>query len=475
MENDGTKKKNLDLKKRETFSTGFAVFFATLGSAVGLGNIWKFPYLIGTNGGGAFLLVYILCVIFVGLPVMISEFYIGRKTRSNAIGAFEKLKVNHFWKIIGFMGVLSAFLIMFFYSCVGGWVYSYVFKALSGGFKNITPDGVNQKFLTTVVGPIPPIIWQAIVIIVVSIIIILGVQKGIEKVTKTLMPLLFVLIIICDIRALTLPGASQGLRFLFNIDFSKLKDSKVILSALGLAFFKLSLGMGTMITYGSYFTKDNNMMYTSAKVALSDTIVSILAGIAIFPVVFSFGMEPEMGPSLLFVTIPLVFSKIPFGSVLLVAFFVLASIAATTAMISMMEVPVAYFTEGLKLSRKKAVIITSSIVLFIGIFATLSADKSSVLGGVAIFGKSIFDIFDYISSNILMPIGGLLLVLLIGWFLKKDDIQYELSNNQTLNNSKVISVYYTITKYITPILLSIVFLNSLGLLKPIVGAIAKLF
>ena len=182
-----------------------------------------------------------------------------------------------------------------------------------------------------------------------------------------------------------------------------------------------------------------------------------------------------MGPSLLFVTIPLVFSKIPFGSVLLVAFFVLASIAATTAMISMMEVPVAYFTEGLKLSRKKAVIITSSIVLFIGIFATLSADKSSVLGGVAIFGKSIFDIFDYISSNILMPIGGLLLVLLIGWFLKKDDIQYELSNNQTLNNSKVISVYYTITKYITPILLLIVFLNSLGVLKPIVGAIAKLF
>lgn len=475
MENDEMKKRNSAAEKRETFSTGFAVFFATLGSAVGLGNIWKFPYLTGTNGGGAFLLVYILCVLFVGLPVMISEFYIGRKTRSNAVGAFEKLKVSPFWKIIGFMGVLAAFLIMFFYSCVGGWVYSYVFKALLGGFKNITPEAANQKFITTIVGPMPPIIWQAIVIIVVSIIIILGVQKGIEKVTKTLMPVLFVLIIICDIRALTLPGAAEGLHFLFNIDFSKLQNPEVILSALGLAFFKLSLGMGTMLTYGSYFTEDNNMMHTSARVALSDTIVSILAGIAIFPVVFSFGMKPEMGPSLLFVTIPLVFSKIPFGNILLVAFFVLASIAATTAMISMMEVPVAYFSEGLKIPRKKSVIITSSVILVIGIFATLSADKSSIFGNVAVFGKSIFDIFDYISSNIFMPVGGLLIVLLIGWFVKKEDIEYELSNKQTLNNGAVINIYYTITKYITPVLLLIVFLNSLGILKHIVDAIAKLF
>jgi len=457
-------------KKREMFSTGVAVFFATLGSAVGLGNIWKFPYLTGAYGGGAFLLAYLLCVTLVGIPIMVCEFYIGRKSRKNAVGAFEKLKAAKGWKSIGFMGVVSAFLIMFFYSCVAGWVYSYVFKALKGDFKGVTSATAATKFMSTLTGPIPPLLWQFIVFAVVSLILIAGVKNGIERITKTLMPVLFVLIIICDVRALTLPGASQGLNFLFHVDFSQLTGA-VILTALGLAFFKLSLGMGTMITYGSYFTQNNNMLATSIKVALADSLISILAGIAIFPAVFSFGMKPSAGPGLLFMTIPLVFSKIPFGNILLVAFFFLTAIAATTAMISLVEVPVAYFTEEKGMSRKKAVLFTTGIMMVVGILATLSADSTSALGNIHILGKrGFFDSFDFISSNILLPIGGFLVAIFVGYFVKKEDFKLELSNQGTLNNGNVLNVVYVFIKFIAPVLLIIVFLNSSG----IIGILRKI-
>ncbi len=449
---------------RERFSSGFAVFFATLGSAVGLGNIWKFPYLVGAYGGGAFLFVYLLCILLVGLPVMISEFYIGRRTRKNAVGAFKQLRPGKAWKYIGFMGIGSSYLIMFFYSCVAGWVYSYVFKALRGDFAAVTTESVKAQFGNAVVGPLPPLLWQIAVMVVVSIILISGVKKGIERVTKTLMPVLFILIIICDIRALTLPGAFQGLGFLFQVDFAKITPV-VILTALGLAFFKLSLGMGTMITYGSYFTEDSNMIGNSMRVAISDTLVSVLAGIAIFPAVFSFGMEPGQGPGLLFMTIPLVFSKIPLGGVLLVAFFVLASIAATTAMISLVEVPVAYFTEERGMSRRKSVIINALIIIAAGVLATLSADKSSLLGQASVFGKSFFDLFDFISSNILLPAGGLLIALFVGYTVKKGELRKELSNDGSLNNGRMIDIFSFILRYVTPVLLILVFLNSLGILE----------
>lgn len=454
--------------QREKFSSGLAVFFATLGSAVGLGNIWKFPYLTGVNGGGAFLFTYLICVVLVGIPVMAGEFYIGRKSRKNAVGAFKKLKAAPAWKSIGFMGVAAAFLIMFFYSAVAGWVYSYVFKALKGDFAVLSGKGAEEaakiasgQFNDTIGSLLPPMIWQTIVMVVVSAILIAGIKKGIERITKTLMPVLFILIIICDIRSLTLPGAGEGIKFLFSADFSKLTAS-VILSALGLAFFKLSLGMGTMATYASYFTEDNNLLVTSVKVALSDTFVSILAGIAIFPAVFSFGMKPGAGPGLLFNTIPLVFSKIPFGNILLIAFFILTSIAATTAMISLVEVPVAYFTEEKGLSRDKSVMLTAVIMLVIGL---LTVHPKSVFGSVVFAGKGFFDWFDYISSNILLPVGGLLITIFIGYFVKKEDLAKELSNNGTLNNERLIKAYRVIVRYITPVLLIIVFLNSIGIIK----------
>ncbi|MEL7564007.1 MAG: sodium-dependent transporter [Dehalobacterium sp.] len=449
---------------REKFSTGLAVFFATLGSALGLGNIWKFPYLTGESGGGAFLLVYLLCIVLVGIPVMVCEFYIGRKTRKNAVGAFTKLKANRTWKIIGYMGILSSYLIMFFYSCVAGWVYYYTFKALNGDFNLVTSQSAEAEFGRAVVGPWMPLIWQFLVLTVVSVILISGVKKGIERVTKTLLPVLFILIVICDFRALTLPGAGQGLQFLFHADFDQLTPG-VILTALGLAFFKLSLGMGTMITYGSYFTDDNNMILTPVKVAASDTFVSMMAGIAIFPTVFSFGLEPGFGPGLLFMTIPLVFSQIPLGNILLTAFFFLTSIAATTAMISLVEVPVAFFSEERRMTRTSAVIFNCMVIMAVGVLATLSADETSLLGEVHILGKTFFDLFDFTSSNILLPLGGLLIALFVGHVVRKEEFHRELSNHGSLKMDGTIRFVYFLIKWVTPILLIVVFLNSVGIIK----------
>lgn len=451
-------------KKRETFSSGIGVFFATLGSAVGLGNIWKFPYLTGANGGAAFLLTYLVCVIFVGMPVMIAEFYMGRKTRRNIMGAVDKLSVNKNWRGIGLLGIMSGYLVLFFYTAVAGWVYSYVIKAIRGDFTGVTADAAAKTFGSAVEGPVSPVIWQLAVIVVICTILIMGVKNGIERVTKSLMPVLLVLIFICMIRALTLPGALQGVSFLFKPDFS-LISSKVILMALGLAFFKLSVGMGTMTTYGSYFTEDNNMLSTCLRVTLADTLVSIMAGLAIFPAVFSFGMKPEQGPGVLFKMIPLVFSKIPFGSVLMVAFFILASIAATTASISMMEVPIAYFTEEKKIPRTKAVIINGLVIAIIGVLAALSAGETSILAGTKIFGKTFFDLFDYLSSNIFMPLGGLLIAIFVGYFNSRENIINELSNGGTLKNKRIITLFMMIIRYFTPVLLIIVFLYSIGIIK----------
>lgn len=449
---------------REKFSSGLAVFFATLGSAVGLGNIWKFPYLTGQFGGGAFLLIYLICIIFIGLPVMLGEFYIGRKTKKNAIGAIKQLSPGTSWRHIGTMGVGAAYLIMFFYSCVAGWVYFYLFKAIRGDFSVVTLETAKAQFGSLVSSPVVPVIWQFIVLAVVATVLALGVSRGIERITKTLMPLLFILIIICDVRALTLPGAADGVKFLFDVDFSKL-SAAAVLTAMGLAFFKLSLGMGTMITYSSYFTEDNNLFGTGLKVALSDTLVSLLAGLAIFPTVFSFGLEPGAGPGLLFMTIPLVFSQMPFGSILLIAFFFLSAIAATTAMLSLVEVPVAYMAEEKGMTRPKAAIFSAATIFVIGILATLSVDPGSLLGDVTVMGRGFFDWFDYLSSNILLPLGGLLIAVFIGYFIDKEDLCRELSNHGSLKIKGLLSGYFFIVRYVTPALLIIIFLNSVGLIR----------
>lgn len=446
-------------QKREKFSSSLTVFFATLSSAVGLGNIWMFPYVVGQNGGAAFIIVYLGCVLLIGLPTLISEFVVGRGTRKNVCGAISKVTDKRRFKSIGYIAVLSTSCMLFFYTVVAGWVYSYVFKALFGVLKGVTAEEAAQIFNSTSLGPISPIIWQLIVLVVAGSILGLGVKSGIEKLTKVLMPILMGLLILCVLRSLTLPGAYRGIEFLLKPDFSKVTVG-VILSALGLAFFKLSVGTGTMVTYGSYFTEDNDLIGTAGKVAIADTGVSLLAGLAIFPAVFSFGLAPTEGPGLLFNTVPLIFAKMPGGSILSIIFFGLTAMAATMATISLLEVLIALFTEELKIPRKKSIIINISIIVLIGSLAALSANPDGVLAHIKIFGFTIFDSLDKFVSNILLPINGLLVILFLGYGVSKDFIIEQLTNKGTLKNQKVVSLLMFIIKYVTPILILIVFVKS---------------
>lgn len=446
-------------QKREKFSSSLTVFFATLSSAVGLGNIWMFPCVVGQNGGAAFIIVYLGCVLLIGLPTLISEFVVGRGTRKNVCGAISKVTNKRRFKSIGYIAVLSTFCMLFFYTVVAGWVYSYVFKALFGVLKGVTAEEAAQIFNSTSLGPISPIIWQLIVLVVAGSILGMGVKSGIEKLTKVLMPILMGLLILCVVRSLTLPGAYSGIEFLLKPDFSKVTVG-VILSALGLAFFKLSVGTGTMVTYGSYFTEDNDLIGTAGKVAIADTGVSLLAGLAIFPAVFSFGLAPTEGPGLLFNTVPLIFAKMPGGSILSIIFFGLTAMAATMATISLLEVLIALFTEELKISRKKSIIINVLIIALIGSLAALSANPDGVLVNIKIFGFTIFDSLDKFVSNILLPINGLLVILLLGYGLSKEFIIEQLTNKGTLKNQKMVGLLMFVIKCVTPILILIVFVKS---------------
>ncbi len=357
-------------KHRDAFASTLGAFAATLGSAIGLGNIWKFPYLTGSHGGAAFVLVYLLAIAFVGIPVLVVELTIGRKMRANAIHAYGTLIPGQkFWAGIGMAGVAAAFLIMAFYTDVAGWVFAYVFKSFGAFFAGRTLDG--RTFGALAGGTWEPLLWQAAVLALTTSIIAAGVSKGIEKVTKTLMPLLFILLIICDLRALTLPGAGAGVAYLFKPDLAKLTAS-IVLYALGLAFFKLSLGMGTMTTYGSYLPDSTRIVPNATRVALADTAVSLLAGLAIFPAVFAFGGEPAGGPGLLFNTIPLIFSRMPLGGLFTALFFVLTAIATIGAMVSILEVPVAWIIEKGHLGRRGAAILTGGLMFALGVPATLS-------------------------------------------------------------------------------------------------------
>ncbi|WP_315079006.1 sodium-dependent transporter [uncultured Clostridium sp.] len=446
-------------QKREKFSSSLTVFLATLSSAVGLGNIWMFPYITGENGGAAFIIIYLICVALVGLPVLISEFIIGRGTRRNVYGAISKITDKKGFKVIGVFAILATYFMLFFYTVVVGWVYSYVFKAVTGALKGVTLESASTIFYNTSLGPISPIVWQLIALLVGGTILVLGVKGGIEKLTKTLMPVLIILLVVCAFRSLTLPGAMAGMNFLIKPDFSKVHIG-VVLSALGLAFFKLSVGTGTMITYSSYYTDDNNLIGTAGKVAISDTLVSLIAGLAIFPAVFSFGLEPSSGPGLLFNTVPLIFAKMPGGWILVIMFFALTAMAATMAMISLLEVLTIFFTEELKMERKRAIILNIIIIIGIGSLAALSGNADGLLGDKLIFGLTFFDFCDAIVSKILLPINGLLIILLTGYVANKKYLTDQLSNNGILNNEAIVKALIFIMKYIAPILIIIVFLKS---------------
>ena len=449
-----------DFSKRESFGSKFGVIAAAAGSAIGLGNIWRFPYILGENGGGAFLFIYLAFIFAIGIPVMMSEFVIGRSTQRNPYGAFKILAPRKPWFLVGLMGVVAAFTILAFYTAVAGWTLEYIYQSILNGFKGKSTTELGSMFETFRSGSFRPILWFIIFMSMTSWIVISGVKNGIEKYSKILMPLLLALIIILCIRSITLPGAKEGLVFLFKPDFSKI-TTKIILEALGQAFFSLSIGMGTLITYGSYIGKNDNLANTAVSVSLADTLIAVLAGIAIFPAVFAFGIEPSEGTGLVYKTLPNIFQQMPGGYVFSLMFFVLLGVAALTSTISVLEVIVAYFAEELKVTRKKATIIASLSVSFLGILTTMSW---GTLADFKIFGNNIFGILEFVSANIFLPLGGLLIVTFVAWYLGYKRAKEELSNNGELK-VKYMPLYMFLIKFVAPIAITIVFLNGIGLIE----------
>lgn len=450
----------MENKNRAQFSSKFAVVAAAVGSAVGLGNIWRFPYELGSNGGFAFLLIYLLCVFLLGMPVMLSELVIGRRSQANASGAFRVLKPNTHWSLVGLLGVVTAFVILSFYFVVAGWSLEYVFQALANCFEGKTPSDLSQAFTDFSTDVVRPLFWTVVFVVLTAVVILAGVQNGIERMSKILMPLLFLIIIVLCVRSVTLPKAHEGLKFLFQPNFSKI-NSSVVLSALGQAFFSLSVGMSCLITYGSYVSKKNNLMHTSFEITTLDTLVSLLASVAIFPAVFSLGIDPSKGPELVFITLPNVFTQIPGGYVWAILFFLLLAVAALTSTISLLEVITAYVSEEYKIKRR-TVIICSCLVLIV--FSALSSLSLGVWSHLQLFGMSLFDFFDYFSSKILLPVGGLLISIFLGWFYDRKAILDELSNGGKLA-VPLFNVYFFLLRYIVPVAIALIFINELGLNK----------
>lgn len=433
---------------RDGFSSKFGVIAAAAGSAVGLGNIWRFPYVVGENGGGAFLLIYLFFIVLIGVPIMTSELLIGRRAQKNAFRAFPTLAPKApYFKIVGIMGVAAAFLILSFYGVVAGWTIEYIWLSVSGQLAGQSSVELNTLFESFSGSQVMPIFYLIIFMILTAFIVVGGIQNGIEKYTKILMPLLFAIIVVLCIRSSTLDGAMAGLEFLFKPDFSKI-NGDVILSALGQAFFSLSIGMGVIATYGSYISKKENLLSTAISVSFADTLIAILSGVAIFPAVFAFGIEPNAGPGLVFVTLPQVFNQMMGGAVFSIAFFILLLIAALTSSVSLLEVVVAYFTEELNLERKKATIIAATSITILGSFCVLS--------------PMLFDAFEWTSSNLLLPFGGLLIAIFVGWVMDKNAVRDELESHG--KRVAVFNLFMLIIKYIAPFAVSLVFLKSLGLL-----------
>lgn len=447
---------------RDGFTSTFGVLLATLGSAVGLGNIWKFPSLTGLNGGAGFLLVYLLATLLVGLPVMIVETMLGRAARANAVDTFDRLAPadHRGWTVIGWMGALAALFIMAFYSEVAGWVYAYIVKAASGQLATTDPRAAAAVFGELVADPWSALFWQWVVLGLTGGIVTFGVARGIEAVTRRLMPLLFVLLLVLCVRSLTLPGgAGPGLAFLFSPDFSKITPT-VVLTALGLAFFKLSIGMGTMLTYGSYFRTDQNIPATAWRVMLADLSVSLLAGIAIFPAVFAFGFEPAAGPALVFMTIPAVFSSMPGGGLFMTLFFLLTAMASVGAILSLLQVPVAILVERFGLARKPATLCT---IVLIGLFGAPAALSHGVLADVRLAGLNAFELYDFLSSNLMLPFGGVLICLFVGWVYGRPQLELQLSNHGALRNVGLVRVVFFLVRYVSPVLIAAVLLHGLKL------------
>lgn len=442
---------NQTLEHRGRWGSKVAFILAATGSAIGLGNIWRFPWMVSENGGAVFVFVYILAVALIGFPVMLGELTIGRHSQKNAVGAFEYIKPKSPWKLIGYLGIATGLLILSFYAVIAGWAAGYLFKTVSGAFqggmtKELT-QGIYDKFTTD---PFQVFLFFIIVIGVTTFIVSRGVKGGLEKWTKILLPLLFVLIVYLAIRAITLPGAAKGLAYYLKPDFSKLNGT-VILMALGQAFFSLSLGMGTMITYGSYISKSDKLVSSAGWVSFSDTLIAILAGLIIFPTLFAFQGSPGdvQGESLVFLVFPLIFSKISGGFIFGILFFSLLFIAAITSTISLLEVPVAYFIDERGWSRNKAAWLMGGIAMILGIPSALSSGISSFFQDIDFMGKAFF-----IFGNLSLAIGAFFICIFLGYIWKVKNAVKEITSSAVRFRIKPLWIFAI--KFLAPIAILVI-------------------
>lgn len=450
-------------KDRASFGSKLGAVLAAAGSAVGLGNIWRFPYETGNHGGAAFILIYLGCVFLFGLPIMIAEFTVGRHAGASTGEAFKALMPKGCWKYIGYLGVLTGFLILGYYSVVAGWTLEYIFQAATNQFAGKSSSEFITMFQSFSMNPFWPLLWLVLFILMTHFIIVKGVQKGIERSSKVLMPVLFILIVLLAVCSVMLPGAEKGIEFLLKPDFSKVTPA-VFLGAMGQAFFSLSLGMGCLSTYASYFGKDTRLGNTAMSVGIIDTCVAVLAGLIIFPAAFSVGIQPDAGPSLIFITLPNVFqqafSGIPaLAYICSILFYVLLALAALTSTISLHEVSTAFLHEKFRLSRGKAARLVTAGSLLIGIVSSLAL---GVWNGYKIAGLNFFDALDFLTAKIMLPVGGMMTAIFVGWVIKRSIVHDEITNYGTLK-APYYPAYVFILRYIAPVGIAAIFLNELGL------------
>lgn len=451
--------------KREKFGGNFAIILAFAGSAVGLGNIWRFPYMVGEYGGATFLVIYLLCSLFISLPILYCESIIGRRGRSGTFGAFRNLAPDTGWKWLGLVSIIGSFIIMCFYSVVGGWSVDYLVRAFAGGFSAGSAEEVTSLFSSVSSSTFEPVIGHFVFLFITALIISLGVRKGIEKFNKVMMPALFILMMVIMLLAVNFPGAGQGVRYLVKLDLSKLTPS-TFAYALGQSFFSLSLGVGSVLTYSSYMRKQDDIAFSGIATACFDTVFALIAAFAVIPAVFSAGLEPGAGPSLVFETLPFIFSKLGMASPVLgrivsILFFLSILMAALTSMISMFEVCTAFAVDEWKMSRSKACITLFISVFLIGCLCSMSF---GVLSGVRLFGNSIFSFCDVLTSNYIMMIGALSFSLFVGWKMDKTDVWDEFTNGGTKKTGNaVFRIMYFLVRYIVPVMIVTIFVTNLVL------------
>ncbi|MDF3000020.1 MAG: sodium:neurotransmitter symporter [Bacillota bacterium] len=443
---------------RDQFKSRLGFIMAAAGSAVGLGSIWRFPYVVGENGGGAYMIIYMLALVIIGIPVMVAEFVIGRNSGKNAVDAYAHYSKKY--KIVGVFSMLAPSIILSFYCVVGGWAIMYLYLTLTGKLTGLSPEGYADMFAASSSDMLLSGFFFLLFGVLTILVVCKGISQGIEKVCSILMPALFIIMVVLSILGSTLPGGMEGIKWYLTPDFSKV-DSGTFVDAVGQVFFTMSLGMGIMVTYASYLKKDEDMPKAATITIIFDTLVSVLAGFAIFPAVFAFGLAPSSGPGLVFITLPNVFAHLPFGIAAAIGFYLLLIFAALPSAISLLEVPVSYVIEKYHISRVKAAVGVGTLIMIIGIPTLLSFGPWSE---IKVFGYNFFDLYDYATSNIALPIIGLAGSLILGFTWSKKVVMNEVTNHGRIKFG-LKNIWYYSVKYISPILLIIVFFTSIGMLK----------